>query len=336
MRKISIFTLLAGIIMACGPLDRAPQMINIRGMVFGTYYSITYYEDDGIVFQEAIDSLFRDFNRSLSFYDKESLLSRINRNEETRVDEYFEVVFTRAQEISRETDGAFDATVFPLVNAWGFGFSERADMSLEMVDSLLQFVGYEKVWLEDGHIVKADDRVQLDFNAIAKGYAADVVGFFLESEGVETYLVEIGGDLTARGVKPDGSKWRIGLETPAGEMDEVQEWEYYVAFKDAGLATSGDYRRYYEEDGRRYSHTIDPKTGYPIDHQLMSVSVFAEDGMSADAYATAFMVLGLEETIAFVERREDLEAYLIFAADDTDTYGHYASTGLELLSREDL
>ncbi len=322
---------------ACGPLDRSPQRVNIRGTVFGTYYSITYYEDEGTVFHDAVDSLFQDFNRSLSIYDKESLLSRINRNEETKADQYFEMVFTRAQEISRETGGAFDATVLPLVNAWGFGFSERADMTAEKVDSLLQFVGYEKVWLEDGHLVKEDDRVQLDFNAIAKGYAADVVGSWLESKGVITYLVEIGGDLVARGVKPDGSKWRIGLEVPAGEMDAAQEWTYFVEIRDSGLATSGDYRRYYEKDGRRYSHTIDPETGHPVDHQLMSASVFAPDGISADAYATAFMVMGLEGSIEFVEKRNDLEAYLIFAApDDTETYGYYASTGLELLSREDL
>lgn len=338
MKKNRIVLILGAVfaLMACVPVDRGPQMVTIRGMVFGTYYTITYFEDDGKVFREAIDSIFAEFNRSLSFYDRTSLLSRINRNEETRVDDYFETVFTRAQEIARETGGAFDATIFPLVNAWGFGLSERAEMDSEKVDSLLQFVGFEMVRLEYGHLVKDDPRVQLDFNAIAKGYAADVVGAYLDEQGTDAWLVEIGGDLMTRGIKPDGSKWRIGLEIPADEYDAPQDWEYYVEITDRGLATSGDYRRFYEEGGRRLSHTIDPETGYPVDHTLMSVSVFAPDGMSADAYATAFMVMGLEDAIAFVEARDDLEAYFIFIPDDQPGYGYYASTGLTLLSRDDL
>ncbi|MDR4987609.1 MAG: FAD:protein FMN transferase [Bacteroidales bacterium] len=319
---------------SCKLTDRGPQMISINGIVFGTYYSIIYYDDEGRVFQASIDSLFRDFNSSLSFYDKESLLSRINRNETDRVDDYFRVVFERAREISVETNGAFDATVFPLVNAWGFGFSKREEITPELIDSLLSFVDYDMVRLEEGRVVKDDERVQLDFNAIAKGYAADVVGMFLEAKGVEVYLVEIGGDLVARGVKPDGTPWRIGLEVPAADATAEQQWEYFVEIKDTGLATSGDYRRYHEIDGQKYSHTINPKTGYPVQHHLMSASVFAPDGMSADAYATALMVMGLDAAIRFVEDREDLEAYLIYA--ENDTFGYYASSGLHLLTRDDL
>ncbi|MFP4064175.1 MAG: FAD:protein FMN transferase, partial [Bacteroidales bacterium] len=329
MKKMYLILLIGGMILTgCGALDSGPQRVNIRGIVFGTYYSITYYEDDGTSFEAEIDSLLQEFNSSLSFYDQKSLLSRINRNEETRVDDFFEVVFRRSLEISRETDGAFDPTVFPLINAWGFGFSERADMTQAKVDSLLEVVGYEKIRLENGHVVKEDERVQLDFNAIAKGCAADMVGRLLESEGVDVYLVEIGGDLVAKGLKPDGSKWRIGLEIPAEEADAEQQWQYFVEVNDRGLATSGDYRRYYEEDGQRYSHTIDPETGYPVDHHLMSVSVFSSDAMSADAYATAFMVIGLDEAISFVEDRDDLEAYFIFSDEDAG-FNHYASTGLD-------
>ena len=336
MKRQTIFIFVIVLLFAsCSFPGRGPQMINIRGVVFGTYYSIIYYDDEGRVFEEAIDSVFREFNASLSFYDRQSLLSKINRNEEKLVDDYFRVVFKRAQEISAETDGAFDATVFPLVNAWGFGFSARSEMTGEKVDSMLQFVGYNKVHFEDGRIVKEDERVQLDFNAIAKGYAADVVGFYLESKGINTYMVEIGGDLIARGVKPDGSKWRIGLEVPADDMHAEQQWQYFVEIVDAGLATSGDYRRYHEVDGQRYSHTIDPKTGYPVSHHLLSVSVFAEDAMSADAYATAFMVMGLEDAISFVEKREDLEAYFIFSDEDGD-FDYRASSGLQLLTRDDL
>lgn len=334
-RQITATFIIVLMLASCSFPGRGPQMINIRGVVFGTYYSIIYYDEESRVFEEAIDSVFREFNASLSFYDRQSLLSKINRNEEKLVDDYFRVVFKRAQEISAETNGAFDATVFPLVNAWGFGFSARSEMTAEKIDSMLQFVGYQKVSLDNNRVEKQDERVQLDFNAIAKGYAADVVGIFLESKGINTYMVEIGGDLIARGLKPDGSKWRIGLEVPAEDMHAGQQWQYFVEIVDAGLATSGDYRRYHEVDGQRYSHTIDPKTGYPVSHHLLSASVFAEDAMSADAYATAFMVMGLEDAISFVENRKDLEAYFIFADDDGD-FAYHASSGLRLLTRDDL
>ncbi len=336
MKKLLIALAAMGFLLtSCQLMDRGPQVVSIRGVVFGTYYSVLYYDEEGTVYQEAIDSLFDVINRSMSFYDPNSLLSRVNRNEESLLDEHFMAVFSRAQEVSVETDGAFDATVFPLVSAWGFGFENRQELNQEKIDSILDFVGYQKVWTADGHLVKEDERVQLDFNAIAKGYAADVVGLFLASQGIDAYMVEIGGDLVARGVKPDGSPWRIGLEIPAPEADAPQEWDYFVEMENQGLATSGDYRRYYVEDGQRLSHTIDPSSGGPVSHQLMSASVFAPDAMSADAYATAFMVMGLQASIRFVEGRDDLEAYLIFA-DEQNGFGYYASTGLQLLTRDDL
>ncbi len=322
--------------MACSPAERTPQLINIRGLVFGTYYSITYFSEDDEVYQESIDSLFKAFNNSLSYYEKNSLISRINRNETTEVDEWFITVFNRSQEIAEETQGAFDATVSPLVNAWGFGFSDRSEVPSQQVDSILQFVGYEKIRLENNRIVKEDPRVQLDFNAIAKGYAADVVGEFLRSEGVEIYLVDIGGDMVAHGLKPDGSQWRIGLEKPSGRFDDPQEVGFLVEVKDIGLATSGTYRQYFEEDGQRYSHTIDPSTGFPVEHNLLSVSVFAEDGMSADAYATAFMVMGLEKARQFVKKRDELEAFFIFSEAEREEFGTYTSAGLDILLMEDI
>ncbi len=333
--KFILFFSILLILTSCKFPPGGQHTISISGVVFGTYYSIIYYDADERLFAKEIDSIFNEFNRSLSFYDRQSLLSRINRNEAEYVDDYFNTVFSKAQAISEETGGAFDATVFPLVNAWGFGFSGRAHMTSEKVDSLLLFVGYEKIRLDNGRIVKDDERVQLDFNAIAKGYAADVVGYFLESKGIDAYMVEIGGDLIARGLKPDGSKWRIGLEIPADDFSAEQHWHYFVEIQDIGLATSGDYRRYYEVEGQRYSHTINPKTGYPVDHQLMSVSVFANDAMSADAYATAFMVLGLKKAIAFVESRDDLEAYFIFL-DDSGEPRYYATDGLHLKTRDDI
>ena len=312
--------------------EPSPDFTSIRGTVFGTTYTISYFTTDTTNLLPSIDSLFHAFNQSLSYYEENSLISKINRNEIDSTDHFFRTVFKRAMAISEETDGAFDATVSPLVNAWGFGFSKKEEITDALIDSLLQFVGFRKAWLDGHRVVKADERVQFDFNAIAKGYAADVVGDFLASRGVDIYLVEIGGDLVVRGVKPDGSKWRIGLENPAGSMYDEQQWDYYVELEDVGLATSGNYRRYYEVDGMRYAHTINPATGFPVQHTLLSASVFAPDGMSADAYATAFMVMGFEASLEFVEMRDDLEAFFIFA-DNDGTFHSHATTGLTIFRR---
>jgi len=312
---------------------REPKLVNIRGAVFGTYYSISYFSEDGLVYQEQIDSLFRVINESMSYYLPNSLISRINNNETDIIDEFFRVVYLRSKEIHESTNGAFDPTVSPLVNAWGFGFAQKETMTPERVDSLQRLVGIQRTRLEGNRIIKDDPRIQFDFNAIAKGYAADVIGFFLESKGITTYLVEIGGDLTARGLKPDGSKWRIGLEKPARDFDDPQDFDFFVELKNMAVATSGNYRRYYEQDGQKLSHTIDPFTGYPVTHNLLSVSVFALDGMTSDAYATAFMVMGFEKAKEFVETRGDLEAFFVFST-GLEVYGSHATSGLVLQKRE--
>lgn len=311
---------------------REEQLVNIRGVVFGTYYSISYFSETGEVYQQEIDSLFAEFNESMSYYLPHSTISRINNNETDTVDEYFRVVYLRSKDIFESSSGAFDPTVSPLVNAWGFGFAQRENMTPEMVDSLLQLVGLGRTRLENDRIIKEDPRIQFDFNAIAKGYAADVIGKYLESLGMSTYLVEIGGDLIARGLKPDGSKWRIGLERPARNFDDPQEYDFFVELEDRAVATSGNYRKYYEQDGQRFSHTIDPFTGYPVTHNLLSVSVFAADGITADAYATAFMVMGFEKARDFVEKREDLDAYFVYS-NGMDNISTFATSGLELHRR---
>jgi FAD:protein FMN transferase len=333
MKNIFLSFIIFCVFVSCSSQrDNDLHFTSIRGSVFGTNYTISYYSADTIDYRSSIDSIFAAFNQSLSYYQNNSLISRVNRNETDSIDDFFEVVFLRSVDIADETNGQFDPTVSPLVNAWGFGFEKRSTILAELIDSLREFVGYEKAWLEGKRIVKADARVQFDFNAIAKGYASDVVGEFLEGEGIRAYLVEIGGDLVAKGIKPDGSKWRIGLERPASNMFDSQEWDHVVEIHDIGLATSGNYRRYYEVDGQRYSHTINPATGYPVEHSLLSVSVFAPDGMSADGYATAFMVMGLEKALAFVEDREDLEAYFIVSSRDKE-FDTFASSGLQILDR---
>jgi len=303
--------------------------------VFGTNYSVSYFCNDGKNYQQEIDTLFHRINQSVSYYVPNSVISRINRNETDVMDDYFATVLKRSLEIAGETSGAFDPTVSPLVNAWGFGFAEKQNMTQTLIDSLRSITGFHRVRIAGSRVEKEIPAIQFDFNAIAKGYAADLAGELLASKGIKTYLVEIGGDLIARGLKPDGSGWRIGLEEPAKEMHDPQNWAFLVEMHDRAVATSGSYRRYYEREGLRYSHTIDPKTGRPVDHNLLSVSVFAEDSMTADAFATAFMVMGLEKAKEFLSARTDLQAFFIYSTGG-DSYGTYATPGLHAIPRSQL
>ena len=320
---------------SCGTKQREPRFVNIRGVVFGTYYSVSYYSDKGEDHSEAVDSIFNVVNLSMSYYIPNSTLSKINRNETNQADEHFLTVLNRSLEIAEQTGGAFDPTISPLVNAWGFGFEDRQRMTPALIDSLKRIIGYQKVSVAGNRIIKAIPEIQFDFNAIAKGYASDIAGQLLESKGIETYMVEIGGDLIARGLKPDGTPWRIGLERPAQDMYAQQDWEYMVEMHNRAVATSGSTRKYYEEGGQRFSHTIDPFTGRPVTHNLLSVSVFADDCMTADAFATAFMVMGLERSKEFIRKRDDIQAFFIYS-DNGDDYGTYTTEGLKVIPRSEL
>jgi len=322
-------------ISACSPRSKEQVQVRLQGTVFGTYYNISYFSEGGQNFQPQIDSIFRAFNESLSYFVPHSLITRINNNQTDTVDTFFRVVYQRSYEIFEETRGAFDPTVSPLVNAWGFGFADRKEMNPKLVDSLRDLVGLDRTQLQGNRILKEDPRIQFDFNAIAKGYAADVIALWLESQGVYSYLVELGGDLIVGNLKPDGAPWRIALEKPAEQFDDPQAWYLYVEMENEAVATSGNYRRYYEFEGRRFSHTIDPFTGYPVTHNLLSASVFARNAITADAYATAFMVMGLEKAKAFVENHPELEAFFVYST-GLETYGTYATPGLKILKREDL
>ncbi len=321
---------------SCGTKQREPRFVNIRGVVFGTYYSVSYYCDKGEDHSEAIDSIFNVVNQSMSFYIPNSTISKINRNETNQADEHFLSVLNRSLEIAEQTGGAFDPTISPLVNAWGFGFEDRQRMTPALIDSLKRIVGYQKVSVAGNRIIKAIPEIQFDFNAIAKGYASDIAGQLLETKGIESYMVEIGGDLIARGLKPDGTPWRIGLERPARDMYAEQDWEYMVEMHNRAVATSGSTRKYYEEGGQRFSHTIDPFTGRPVTHNLLSVSVFAEDCMTADAFATAFMVMGLERSKEFIQKKDDIQAFFIYSDNDGIDYGTYTTEGLKVIPRSEL
>ncbi len=328
---LSLIFFLAG----CAGGPKEPQRISFRGEVFGTYYSVSYYSLKGRDYQADIDSLFHEINQSLSYYVPNSVISRINRNETDIADDFFLTVLERSLEIAEQTSGAFDPTVSPLVNAWGFGFDHSLDITPAVLDSLMKIIGYQHIDIEQDRVVKEFPALQLDFNAIAKGYAADLAGELLASRGIESYLVEIGGDLVAKGLKPDSTTWRIGIEKPAENMLAPQEWAYLVEMHDRALATSGSTRKYYEKDGQRFSHTIDPGTGRPVEHNLLSVSVFANDCMTADAFATAFMVMGLEKSVEFVEKRNDLDAFFIYS-ESVDQLNSYTTPGLKVLTREEI
>ena len=298
------------------------------GLVFGTVYNITYQHKENL--KAEIEQELRRFDGSLSPFNDTATITRVNRNEAVAADTFFTRVFQRSMEISQETGGAFDITVAPLVNAWGFGFREGTFPDSARVDSLLQFVGYRKVTLTDeGRIVKQDSRLMLDCSAVAKGYAVDVVARLLISKGVQNFMVDIGGEVVVGGHNPQGTRWRIGINKPVDDSLSLnRDLQTVLHVSGVGIATSGNYRNYYYRDGKKYAHTIDPRTGYPVQHSILSATVIARDCMSADAYATAFMVMGLDEAVLFVEARPDLYAYFIHADGEGKT-AVYQTQGME-------
>lgn len=297
--------------LSCSP-RKDLKMYKMTGAAQGTYYAITYYSDSNENLQPEIDSLFKEVDRSVSSYLSTSLISRINNNDSTaNADNIYSTVFKKSMEVSANTAGAFDITVGPLVNAWGFGFSKKAQVDQAMVDSLLPLVGYSKVTLKNGKLIKADPRIKIDFDAIAQGYTSDLIGQYLGKKGIKNYLIDVGGEVLGRGMKTDGKMWSVAIEMPAKNSLDKRKIQAIMMLHDKAISTSGSYRKYYEENGTRYSHTIDPSNGYPVKHNLLSVSVLADDCITADAYATAFMVMGLEKSKAFLARHPELEGYFI-------------------------
>jgi len=296
---------------------KEPVLVKFAGETQGTYYAITYYADDSANYQASIDSLLRRFDSTASTYKPNSIISRLNNNDSAaRADKMFTTIFQKAMEVSEKTYGAFDITVGPLVSAWGFGQQNRLQMSRQKVDSILKFVGFHKVMLDSGKLIKTDPRIRIDFNAIAQGYAVDVVAAFLDSKGIQSYLVDIGGEVLARRTKPGGEKWNVAIEVPSKNAGDPKIIQEVLALQDVAISTSGSYRKFFEENGKRYSHEIDPATGYPVTHTTLSVSVLAADCMTADAYATAFMVMGVDKGKEFLKHHPKLDAYFIYTAPD--------------------
>lgn len=296
-----------------------PAYTRLEGKAQGTTFHITYYDSLSRDFSAPVDSLFRLIDRSMSLWDSTSIISRFNRNEPgTVADEHFTAVFRRAQEVSAATGGVFDITVGPLVKAWGFSYKKGLPPPDSMqVDSLRQLCGFHKVRLENGVLLKEDPRMEMDMNAIAQGYTVDVIARFLEQNGVRNYMVEIGGEVRAAGHNDKGEAWQIGIDKPTEIETAGRPLQTVAPLSGKSLATSGSYRKFIERDGKKFSHAIDPRTGYPITHQLLSVSVIAGDCATADAYATAFLVMGMEKGFDIAEK-QGLELYCIY----TDEQGN--------------
>ena len=307
--------------------DTSTEIYQVNdGTVFGTFYHISYKSDSD--FHNDIKSELKRFDNSLSPFNKKSIITSVNNNDTAIIlDEWFEKVFILSKEVTSKTGGAFDITVAPLVNIWGFGFEKSDNVNDHMIDSIKQFVGSEKVNLVNGKIIKTDSRIKLDASAIAKGYASDVIAQFLKSKGIEDYLVEIGGEVALNGKSSKGECWRVGINKPIDDnMANQGEIQEILTMCEGALATSGNYRNFYYKDGKKYAHTIDPRTGYPVAHSLLSASVIAPECIIADAYATAFMVLGLEKSMEIVENTPELEAYFISVGED-DNYVISKSSG---------
>lgn len=283
-----------------------------KGFIFGTIYNITYQSDDDL--QTEIEGELKKVDESLSTFNKTSTISKINQGKDVKVDDMFAEVFTLGENIAKETDGAFDMTVAPMVNTWGFGFKTGKEPSKAVVDSLRNIVGYQKIKMEKKHIIKQNPNTMLDCSAIAKGFGSDVVAKFLRQKGIKNFMIEIGGEIVTYGLNEKRVPWKIGVTKPVDDsLNNQQEIQTILNVTNKAMATSGNYRKYYYKNGKKYAHTIDPKTGYPVQHNILSSTVFADNCATADAYATAFMVTGLDGAKKILAKHPELMAYFIYA-----------------------
>ncbi len=283
-----------------------------EGFIFGTVYHVTYQHDRNL--QKNIEAEMKKVDDALSTFNKNSIISKVNENKPVELNDMFIDIFNLAQNISKDTDGAFDITVAPMVNVWGFGFKAGTPPTKHVIDSLKTFVGYDKVELKGGKIIKKDPRMMLDCAAIAKGYGVDVVADYLKKEGIKNFIVEIGGEIVSSGISEKRLPWKIGVTKPVDDsLKQDQELQTILNVTNKAMATSGNYRNFYYKNGKKYAHTIDPKTGYPVQHSILSATVLADRCAVADAYATSFMVMGLDKTKEILKKHPELMVYVIYA-----------------------
>ena len=325
----ALAALAAAAFWGCG---RHPAYVSVDGVMLGTTLHVVA-DVKGVSSQElyaAVMELDREAKASMSIYDERSLVSRLNRNETDSVDRHIAFNLHLADSIGALSDGRYDVTVKPLVEAWGFAGKARTEHP--NIDSILEFVGREKVRIEGGRLVKTDPRVQLDFNSVAKGYTVDLLAALVEKYGAENYIVDIGGEVRCRGVNRQGDAWRIGIETPFdGNMTNGEYLQKRIRLHDGGLATSGNYRRFYlDAEGNKVAHTIDPRTGRSALSRLLSVTVVAPTCAEADAMGTMFLAMGADDALEAVKRMPGVKVYFILAGDG-DGYGEYVSPAMETL-----
>ena len=303
---------LAVIVLLIVPDEPRPTYRKCKGQVFGTYYAIQYEGVSDLT--DSIHALFADFDASMSMFNPSSVLSRINQGADSTADEYFIEMYHTANEINRLSGGAFDITVAPLVNLWGFGLENRTHVTQEQVDSILPHIGQDKLILNEAVVRKTDPRVMIDAGAIAKGQCCDVVAALFSRNGSANYLVDIGGEVVAEGNNPQQQPWRIGITRPQDDLSgAVNDIQTVLQTTHIALATSGNYRNFYYDGKQKRSHTIDPRSGYPVQHNLLSATVRSTSCMRADALATACMVLGEEEAMNMIEADSLSACYLIVA-----------------------
>ncbi len=328
-RVLSIIAITLLIVLSCN--EKPAEIESFAGFAQGTTYSVVYDNNRKVspeVLKAEVEKILVDFDMSLSLYKDSSVISRLNRNEDVIPDEYFTQVFNQSLHLSEMTGGAFDITVGPLVKAWGFGPDSHKNFSEPKRDSLMKLVGMDKVSIVNGKLVKTDPAVNLDVNAIAQGYSVDVLCAYFDKKGFKNYLIEIGGEVRAKGKKA-GAHWRIGIDKPFDNNNLPGEsLQAIIRISDKALATSGNYRKFYVENGIKYSHTIDPKTGYPAKNRLLSATIIAVDCSTADGIATACMVMGKEKAIDFIDNHPEFSAYFVYS-DDSGNFSTWYSESLK-------
>jgi FAD:protein FMN transferase len=312
------------------------QKIQLTGFAQGTTWHVTYYAEDSIVKKIQVDSILIRLDSSMSIYKKYSLISRFNKSKKSiLVDDHFATVIKKSVEVWRESDGVFDITVMPLVQAWGFGAVKvKTYPDSAHIKTLLKCIGTNHITLKGNQLIKTKPCITVDVNGIAQGYSVDVVADFLQKNNIENYIVEIGGELRIKGRKqPSNEKMKIGIEAPGDYEMEPSVMQKIISLDSGAITTSGSYRQFHESNGKKFSHSIDPKTGYPSQNELISVTVYAADAITADAYDNVLMAMGLKKALAFVEKRNDISAYFIYKKND-GAIADTASSRFALLMQE--
>lgn len=333
--RLILFAYLLLLSFASSTPEAGFEAFRIRGFTQGTSYQITYYAKEKTIDKHQVEHILSSIDSSLSIYKPYSLISRFNRSESgLAMDQHIERVVKKSLEVSAKTGAAFDITVMPLVQAWGFGTEAVSSMpDAATVDSLLTCVGADKIQVKQNYLQKEKPCVRIDVNGIAQGYSVDVLAEFLEKKGIENYLVEIGGEMRIKGRKqPGGARMSVGIEGPGGDEFQPYPIQAIIQPQTGAITSSGNYRKFYQSGGKILSHLIDPKSGYPIQNEMISVTVWAKDAMSADGYDNALMGMGLKKALEFVAQQEELEAFFIYQKAD-GTVADTASLGFYQLMK---